>query len=70
MEMNIPANLLTVLKNGTMKGSWLSKSRTFQSKVGNGLTPRPVLKPVIVVKLTFLGAIQVIQLKADRAVKM
>lgn len=47
-EMKTPMKRLKVVKKGTMRGSAESQSRTFQSQVGKGLTPRPLVKPVIV----------------------
>jgi hypothetical protein len=63
-------NLLNVLKNGIIKGSVVSNSSVFQSQVGHGLMPRPLLNPVMVLRFKLFGAIQLNQEKALNAVKM
>lgn len=67
--ISMPAKLLAMLKNGSIRGSHMNVTM-FQSKVGRGLKPRPPTEPVMTASLALLGAIQVIQLKRDRAGKM
>jgi hypothetical protein len=67
--INIPRKLLSVAKNGVMRG-WTVPSTTFQSKVGHGLRPRPVLVPQTAARSTLLGAIQAIHEKVERAAIM
>jgi hypothetical protein len=69
-EANMPKNLFKVLKNGTMSGSIVSNSRIFQSNVGHGFSPRPLLNPLMVLRFRLFGAIHVIQLNRLRAVKI
>lgn len=61
-----PRNMFQVVKKGTMRGS-TQKTKRFQSKVGKGLRPRPCSLPVMMLRLTLSGSIQVIQLKIPRA---
>jgi len=47
-----------------------TRIKTFQSKVGTGLYPRPLTEPTTLLYTWLFGAIQDIQLKVDRAMKM
>lgn len=61
--MNAPATELKVAKAGTRSGSTIAVTM-FQSKVGRGFkSPIPLLKPVSMLSVWLLGAIQVIQEK-------
>ena len=62
-EISMPKNLLAVVKKGTVRGSVPSKLRLFQSNAGQGLKPKPLLKPVRTASVMLVGSIQVIQLK-------
>lgn len=42
-EKNMPINLLVVLTKGTMSRSMVLNSIKFQSKVGDGFKPKPIL---------------------------
>lgn len=63
-------NLLKVAKKGIMRGSVLSKSKMFQSKVGHGFRPSPFSKPTMLLRFMLLGAIHDSQEKMDKAWKM
>lgn len=56
----IPIMVLAVEKKGLTSGS-PEKTTTFQSKVGRGLSPRPLTEPVTAARMMLSGAIQVIQ---------
>ncbi len=67
--MTLPQYIVIVAKNGCARAAYEDVA-TFQSKVVIGFNrPRPIDEPVIMAKVKFSGAIQVIQLKVDKAVK-
>lgn len=67
--MMMPMSWLTIEKVGTVSGV-THGVRLFQSNVGQGLMPRPLLKPTMLLRLVLSGAIHEIQLKMDSAWKM
>jgi hypothetical protein len=63
----MPMNWFSVEKNGMTSGFHEYAVRLLKSKVGMGLRPRPLTPPTMLFRLTLSGAIQLIQLKVDRA---
>lgn len=67
--MNSPIKVLAVANHGGMIGLLMYPIMTVQSKV-SGNNPRPVMGPKSWLTITLSGAIQVIQPKKERPVKI
>jgi hypothetical protein len=59
----IPINWFTMVKVGSERGTVPLVLRMFQSNVGQGLRPTPVIMPVTATRSALLGEIHEIQLK-------